>query len=164
VLLFPVRTFHQHDIQFEFVGADNTQHVRTASPSLQKANLAWRGWHAFRRGLATNLHRLEVSDKVIQQILRHPNVSTTMNIYVRQGVPTFRRRDHWRHRGSRACGRSNLEWATAGAIHSEIGPDPRDVGARLQSSFIFNRGERRPPSMPTTHLRRACREASAWVP
>lgn len=35
------------------------------------------------RGLATNLHRLGVSDKVIQQILRHANVTTTMNIYVK---------------------------------------------------------------------------------
>jgi integrase len=52
-------------------------------PSLAKANLCWHGWHAFRRGLATNLHRLGVSDKVIQQILRHANVSTTMNIYVK---------------------------------------------------------------------------------
>ena len=52
-------------------------------PALQQANLAWHGWHAFRRGLATNLHRLGVSDKVIQQILRHANVSTTMNIYVK---------------------------------------------------------------------------------
>ena len=52
-------------------------------PALQKANPAWHGWHAFRRGLATNLHRLGVSDKVIQQILRHATVSTTMNIYVK---------------------------------------------------------------------------------
>ena len=52
-------------------------------PALEKANLKWHGWHAFRRGLATNLHRLGVSDKVIQQILRHANVSTTMNIYVK---------------------------------------------------------------------------------
>jgi len=52
-------------------------------PALAKANLCWHGWHAFRRGLATNLHRLGVSDKVIQQILRHANVSTTMNIYVK---------------------------------------------------------------------------------
>jgi len=52
-------------------------------PALEKANLAWHGWHAFRRGLASNLHRLGVSDKVIQQILRHANVSTTMNIYVK---------------------------------------------------------------------------------
>jgi integrase len=43
----------------------------------------WHGWHAFRRGLATNLYRLGVSDKTIQAILRHANVSTTMNIYVK---------------------------------------------------------------------------------
>jgi integrase len=29
----------------------------------------WRGWHGFRRGLATNLARLGVRDKVIQEIL-----------------------------------------------------------------------------------------------
>jgi len=51
--------------------------------ALEKAKLPWYGWHAFRRGLATNLHRLGVSDKVIQQILRHANVTTTMNIYVK---------------------------------------------------------------------------------
>ena len=43
----------------------------------------WHGWHAFRRGLATNLHRLGVSDKTIQAILRHSNVFTTMDIYVK---------------------------------------------------------------------------------
>ena len=52
-------------------------------PALVKNSLEWHGWHAFRRGLATNLHRLRVSDKVIQQILRHANVTTTMNIYVK---------------------------------------------------------------------------------
>ena len=52
-------------------------------PTLEKSGLEWHGWHAFRRGLATNLHRLGVSDKVIQQILRHANVTTTMNIYVK---------------------------------------------------------------------------------
>lgn len=43
----------------------------------------WHGWHAFRRGLATNLHRLGVQDKTIQAILRHSNVATTMDIYVK---------------------------------------------------------------------------------
>jgi integrase len=52
-------------------------------PALEKSGLEWHGWHAFRRGLATNLHRLGVSDKVIQQILRHANVTTTINIYVK---------------------------------------------------------------------------------
>lgn len=31
----------------------------------------WQGWHAFRCGLATNLHALSVDDKTIQAILRH---------------------------------------------------------------------------------------------
>jgi integrase len=43
----------------------------------------WHGWHAFRRGLATNLYRLGVNDKTIQAILRHANVMTTMDIYVK---------------------------------------------------------------------------------
>jgi integrase len=43
----------------------------------------WHGWHAFRRGLATNLYRLGVQDKVIQAILRHSNLTTTMNAYVK---------------------------------------------------------------------------------
>ena len=52
-------------------------------PALRQAGLAWHGWHAFRRGLATNLYRLGVPDKTIQAILRHANLSTTMNAYVK---------------------------------------------------------------------------------
>jgi integrase len=43
----------------------------------------WHGWHAFRRGLATNLHGLGVDDKTIQAILRHSNIGLTMNVYVK---------------------------------------------------------------------------------
>ena len=43
----------------------------------------WRGWHAFRRGLSTTLHRLGVPDKDTQQILRHGNIKTTQESYVR---------------------------------------------------------------------------------
>jgi integrase len=42
---------------------------------------AWKGWHSFRRGLGTNLYRLGVS-KVIQEILRHADVSTTETHYI----------------------------------------------------------------------------------
>src|SRR5260370_11734530 len=52
-------------------------------PALEAEKIPWYGGHAFRRGMATNLHRLGVSDKVIQQILRHANVTTTINIYVK---------------------------------------------------------------------------------
>ena len=43
----------------------------------------WHGWHAFRRGLATNLHDLGVDDKTIQAILRHENVSMTQRCYIK---------------------------------------------------------------------------------
>ena len=43
----------------------------------------WHGRHAFRRGLATNLHRLGVNDKTIQAILRHSNIATTQDIHIK---------------------------------------------------------------------------------
>lgn len=46
-------------------------------------NGAWRGWHAFRRGLGTRLYEINVKDKEIQEILRHANVSTTLAYYIR---------------------------------------------------------------------------------
>jgi integrase len=54
------------------------------APACTKAGLQWHGWHAFRRGLATNLHRLGVSDKTIQRILRHANVAVTQNCYIKK--------------------------------------------------------------------------------
>lgn len=56
---------------------------RVIRPTLKDAKLEWKGWHAFRRGLATNLYRLGISDKVIQSILRHANVNTTLSFYVK---------------------------------------------------------------------------------
>jgi integrase len=43
----------------------------------------WHGWHAFRRGLSTTLHRLGVPDKDIQQILRHQDVQVTQKSYIK---------------------------------------------------------------------------------
>lgn len=44
---------------------------------------AWYGFHAARRGLGSNLNRLGVNDSVIQRILRHSNVTTTLKYYVK---------------------------------------------------------------------------------
>jgi integrase len=52
-------------------------------PLVTKAGVQWHGWHAFRRGLATNLHQLGVSDKTVQRILRHSNVTVTQNCYIK---------------------------------------------------------------------------------
>lgn len=43
----------------------------------------WRGWHAFRRGLATNLYRLGATDKTVQGILRHKHVMVTREHYIK---------------------------------------------------------------------------------
>jgi integrase len=56
---------------------------RVIKPVFQANGLKWKGWHAYRRGLATNLHKLGVPDKVIQAILRHEDVSTTQRSYIK---------------------------------------------------------------------------------
>ena len=43
----------------------------------------WHGWHAFRRGAATNLHRLGVDDYTIAQILGHEDVAVTRDCYIK---------------------------------------------------------------------------------
>jgi integrase len=52
-------------------------------PALADAGIPWYGLHAFRRGLATNLHDLGIHDIVIQAILRHSNVSVTGASYIK---------------------------------------------------------------------------------
>jgi integrase len=64
-----------------------TRQALHSGPKLREEGIKWWGWHAFRRGLATNLHRLGVPDKAIQAILRHANISTTLNNYVKS-VPS----------------------------------------------------------------------------
>ena len=56
---------------------------RIIVPALKQNGIEWHGWHAFRRGLGTNLYRIGTPDQTIQAILRHANVSTTLNIYVK---------------------------------------------------------------------------------
>jgi integrase len=56
---------------------------RVIRPALAKENIPWCGWHGFRRGLATNLHTLGVADMDIQRILRHADVTTTQQSYIK---------------------------------------------------------------------------------
>jgi integrase len=56
---------------------------RVIKPILKANGLTWKGWQAYRRGLATNLKRLGVPDTVIQAILRHEDVSTTQRFYIK---------------------------------------------------------------------------------
>lgn len=59
-------------------------------PTLAAAELPWYGLHAFRRGLATNLHDLGVADIVIQGILRHSNVTVTRLAYIKNDAVDVR--------------------------------------------------------------------------
>ena len=49
-----------------------------------KEKVRWHGWHAFRRGLATNLHEMGIPDRHIQDILRHSDVSVTRKAYIKR--------------------------------------------------------------------------------
>jgi len=41
---------------------------RMIRPALEAIDLPWHWWHAFRRGLASNLYAMGASDKVVQRI------------------------------------------------------------------------------------------------
>jgi integrase len=56
---------------------------RVIKPIFKANSLKWKGWHAYRRGLATNLHELGVPDIVIQAILRHEDIRTTQRSYIK---------------------------------------------------------------------------------
>jgi integrase len=56
---------------------------RVIIPTLANAGLQWRGWHAFRRGVASNLHVLGVPDLTIQKIMRHSDLRTTVACYIK---------------------------------------------------------------------------------
>lgn len=51
------------------------------APELAKAKIQWRGWHSFRHGVATLLDRPDVTPKTAQQLMRHSNITTTLNVY-----------------------------------------------------------------------------------
>lgn len=56
---------------------------KTIRPALKRAGITGKiiGWHSFRHSLATNLRSLGVDVKVAQELLRHANSRTTMDLY-----------------------------------------------------------------------------------
>jgi integrase len=57
---------------------------RTIRRELKKAGIPWLRFHAFRRGVATNLHDAGVNDLTIQRVLRHSDPSTTRRSYIKR--------------------------------------------------------------------------------
>jgi integrase len=66
-------------------GQGKEGHVKSATHDFKRDTSLpeWHGFHAFRRGLATNLHELGVDDLTIQRILRHGDVSVTQRCYIK---------------------------------------------------------------------------------
>jgi integrase len=58
---------------------------RSIRPALARAGIEGKviGWHSFRHSLATNLRAMGVDIKVAQELLRHANSRTTLDIYTR---------------------------------------------------------------------------------
>jgi len=66
------------------IDPDNLVHDHIKPELLKaKSSVRWLGWHAFRRGLATNLHAMGVDNMTIQRILRHSNVAVTQSCYIK---------------------------------------------------------------------------------
>ena len=64
------------------MGPDNLL-KRYIRPAIQRAGIVGKviGWHNFRHSLAMNLRAIGVDVKVAQELLRHANVRTTLDIY-----------------------------------------------------------------------------------
>jgi len=57
--------------------------LRVIRPALKAAGIPWYGWHAFRRGVASNLFQLGVDELTVQRILRHSKVLVTREHYIK---------------------------------------------------------------------------------
>jgi integrase len=60
----------------------NTQLI----PAGERAGIGWVGWHTFRHSYSSLLRSLKVDVKVQQELMRHADIRTTMNVYT-QAVP-----------------------------------------------------------------------------
>jgi integrase len=56
---------------------------KVIQPVLQANRIPWYGWHAFRRGLASNLYATGAQDILVQRILRHAKAHVTRDCYIK---------------------------------------------------------------------------------
>lgn len=77
----------------------------------------WRGFHAFRRGLATNLSELGVKTDLIRMILRHSDIATTQRHYIKPSKDEVKK----------AMGEFGLHWAAKSKEYAELAKQPATV-------------------------------------
>jgi len=56
---------------------------KVIQPNLAANRLPWYGWHAFRRGFASNLYAMGAQDILVQRILRHAKAHVTRDCYIK---------------------------------------------------------------------------------
>jgi integrase len=56
---------------------------KAIQPELEANRIAWYGWHAFRRGLASNLYAMGAQDILVQRVLRHSKAHVTRDCYIK---------------------------------------------------------------------------------
>ena len=62
----------------------------SADAAAEKAGIGRIGWHTFRHTYSTLLHAYGTDMKVQQELLRHSDIRTTMNIYTHTVSPALR--------------------------------------------------------------------------
>ena len=60
-------------------------------PAAERAGIGNVGWHTFRHTYATLLAELDTKPAVQKELLRHANISTTMNVYTQAVQKSLRR-------------------------------------------------------------------------
>ena len=78
-------------VMFHSGGGDhmdlNRMGQRLVRPAVESLRLVWYGWHACRRGIASNLYELGANEKVVQRILRHAKPHVTKERYIKAFDP-----------------------------------------------------------------------------
>ncbi|MGA8374674.1 MAG: tyrosine-type recombinase/integrase [Candidatus Sulfotelmatobacter sp.] len=60
---------------------------KSIKTAMESVGLKWYGWHAFRRGIASNLFELGCDDITVQRVLRHSRVQITQAAYIKIRSP-----------------------------------------------------------------------------
>jgi integrase len=91
-------------VELEHLG---NRKIRRAAEGL---GMRWHGWHAFRRGIASNLFELGADDLTVQRVLRHSKVIVTREHYIRVRDPKLE--DAMRRLSDAFDGKIGDKWAT----------------------------------------------------
>jgi len=96
LLAHRARSVYVSDSDFVFAGREGgvrwkdsilEDHIK---PAAERAGIGKVGWHTFRHTYSTLLGSLATDIKVQQELLRHSNIQTTMNVYTQAVTPKKR--------------------------------------------------------------------------